>query len=104
MVASFFVPGGAANSGWTSYVPLAVFATTGQTFWLIGIFLIALSSMLGAINVLVTIVQYRRPGMTWDKLPFFVWSQLVTALLLLLAFPALQAAAIFQVMDRLAGT
>ncbi len=104
MVASFFVEGGAPNSGWTSYVPLAVLASAGQNFWLVGIFLIGLSSTLGAINMLVTIVQGRAPGMTWMKLPFFVWSQLVTALLLLLAFPALQAAAIFQLMDRVAGT
>ena len=104
MVASFFVEGGAPNSGWTSYVPLSVIATAGQSFWLVGIFLVGLSSTLGAINVLVTIVQCRAPGVTFAKLPFFVWSQLVTALLLLLAFPALQAAAIFQLMDRLAGT
>jgi len=104
MAASFFVEGGAANSGWTSYVPMAVMATAGQDFWLVGIFLVGLSSMLGAINVIATIVQGRRKGMTWAKLPFFVWSQLVTALLLLLAFPALQAAAILQLMDRLAGT
>jgi cytochrome c oxidase subunit 1 len=104
MLASFFVEGGAPNSGWTSYVPLAVIASAGQNFWLVGIFLVGLSSTLGAINMLATIVQGRAPGMTWMKLPFFVWSQLVTALLLLLAFPALQAAAIFQLMDRLAGT
>jgi len=104
MLASFFVEGGAANSGWTSYVPLAVIATAGQNFWLAGIILIGMSSMLGAINMLVTIVQGRAPGLTWMKLPFFVWSQLVTALLLLLAFPALQAAAVLQLMDRLAGT
>ena len=104
MVASFFVEGGAANSGWTSYVPLSVIATAGQNFWLVGIFLVGLSSTLGAINVLITVVQCRAPGVTFGKLPFFVWSQLVTALLLLLAFPALQAAAIFQLMDRLAGT
>jgi len=104
MLASFFIEGGAANSGWTSYAPLAVIASAGQNFWLAGIILIGLSSTLGAINMLVTIVQGRAPGMTWMKLPFFVWSQLVTALLLLLAFPALQAAAVFQLMDRLAGT
>ena len=104
MIASFFVDGGAPNSGWTSYVPLAVLATAGQNFWLSGIILIGLSSTLGAINMLVTIVQGRAPGIRWMKLPFFVWSQLVTALLLLLAFPALQAAAIFQLMDRVAGT
>jgi cytochrome c oxidase subunit 1 len=104
MVASFFVEGGAARSGWTSYAPLAVIESTGQSFWLAGIFLIGLSSALNAINVIVTIVRCRAGGMTLMKLPFFVWSQLVTALLLLLAFPALQAAAIFQLMDRVAGT
>ncbi len=104
MVASFFVEGGAANSGWTSYAPLAVIATTGQNYWLVGIFLLGLSSALNAINVLVTIVQCRAAGVTWTNLPFFGWSQRVTALLLLLAFPALQAAAIFQLMDRVAGT
>jgi cytochrome c oxidase subunit 1 len=104
MVASFFVEGGAANSGWTSYPPLAVFATPGQNYWLIGIFLLGVSSALNAINVLVTVVQCRGDGVAWTRLPFFVWSQLVTALLLLLAFPALQAAAIFQLMDRVAGT
>ena len=104
MVASFFVEGGAANSGWTSYAPLAVIATPGQNYWLIGIFLLGVSSALNAINVLVTIVQGRGPGVNWLNLPFFVWSQLVTALLLLLAFPALQAAAVFQLMDRVAGT
>ena len=104
MVASFFVEGGAANSGWTSYAPLAVIATTGQNYWLAGIFVLGVSSALNAINVLVTIVQCRAPGVMWARLPFFVWSQLVTALLLLLAFPALQAAAIFQLMDRVAGT
>ena len=104
MLASFFVEGGAANSGWTSYAPLAVIATAGQNFWLVGIILLGLSSTLGAINMLATIVQGRAPGMTWLRLPFFVWSQLVTALLLLLAFPALQAAAVFQLMDRVAGT
>ena len=104
MVASFFVEGGAANSGWTSYPPLAVIATTGQNFWLVGIFLIGVSSTLNAINMIVTIVQCRAAGVTFARMPFFVWSQLVTALLLLLAFPALQAASIFQLMDRTVGT
>jgi len=104
MVASFFVEGGAANSGWTSYAPLAVIATTGQNFWLVGIFLIGVSSALNAINMIVTIVQCRAAGLTVARLPFFVWSQLITALLLLLAFPALQAAAVLQLLDRTAGT
>ena len=104
MLSSFFLPGGAASSGWTSYAPLAVTATTGQTFWLIGMIFLIASSLLGAINFIVTIVHLRAEGLTFFRLPFFVWSQLVTAFLLLLAFPALQAAAIFQLMDRLAGT
>jgi cytochrome c oxidase subunit 1 len=104
MLASFFGPGGAANSGWTSYPPLSVFATRGQDLWLIGIFLFGVSSTLNAINVIATVVQLRAEGLTFMRLPFFVWSQLITALLLLLAFPALQAAAIFQLMDRVVGT
>ncbi len=104
MLASFFVPGGAANSGWTSYPPLADIATSGQTWWLAGILLISISSLLGSVNMITTIVQLRAPGLTWFRLPFFVWAQLVTAFLLLLAFPALQAAALLQGMDRVAGT
>ena len=105
MLASFFVPGGAANNGWTSYAPLSDLAPGhGQTFWLIGMLLLIFSSLLGALNFIATIVQLRAPGMTWFRLPFFVWAQLITAFLLLLAFPALQAAAVLQGMDRLAGT
>ena len=104
MLASFFMPGGAASSGWTSYPPLADIATTGQTYWLFGMIFLIASSLLGGINFIVTIVHLRAEGLTFFRLPFFVWSQLVTAFLLVLAFPALQAAAIFQLMDRLAGT
>ena len=104
MIVSFFLPGGAANSGWTSYAPLAVIATVGQTAWLFGMFLLIVSSLVGSINIIVTILQLRAPGLTMMRLPFFVWAQLVTAFLLLLAFPPLQAAAVLQLMDRLAGT
>ena len=105
MLASFFLPAGAANSGWTAYPPLAVLAVGhGQTAWLIGMFLLICSSLVGSINSIVTIVQLRAPGMTWMRLPFFIWAQLVTAFLLLLAFPPLQGAAVLQLMDRLAGT
>ena len=104
MLASFFAPGGAPMSGWTSYVPLADFAPSGQTFWLFGMLCLIFSSLLGALNFITTIVQLRAPGLTWFRLPFFVWAQFITAFLLLLAFPALQAAAVLQGMDRLAGT
>ena len=105
MLASFLVPGGAANNGWTSYAPLSDLAPGhGQTFWLIGMAFLINSSLLGALNFIATIVQLRAPGMTWFRLPFFVWSQLVTAFLLLLAFPPLEGAAVLQAMDRLART
>jgi cytochrome c oxidase subunit I len=104
MLVSFFVPGGAPNSGWTSYPPLADFATLGQTFWLVGMFLLIVSALFGSVNTITTIVQLRAPGLTWFRLPFFVWAQLVTAFLLLLAFPPLQGAAILQFADRVLGT
>ena len=104
MFASFFVPGGAANSGWTSYAPLSVIATTGQTLWLVGMIFLITSSLLGSVNFIVTTIQLRAPGLSFMRLPFFVWAQLVTAFLLLLAFPPLEAAGVLQLMDRVAGT
>src|SRR5205085_12483161 len=104
MLASFFVPGGTANSGWTSYPPLSVIATQGQTFWLIGMVFLITSSLLGSVNFIVTIIQLRAKGMTFMRLPFFVWAQFVTGFLLLLAFPPLEAAGVLQVMDKVAGT
>ncbi|MBI2060933.1 MAG: cbb3-type cytochrome c oxidase subunit I [Nitrospirae bacterium] len=104
MFASFFVPGGAAQSGWTSYPPLSDIAPMGQTIWLVGMLFLIVSSLLGAINFITTILQLRAPGLTFMRFPFFVWAQFVTAFLLLLGFPPLQAAGIFQLMDRLAGT
>ncbi len=104
MLASFFVPGGAAQSGWTSYPPLSIIASNGQTMWLIGMAFLIKSSLLGSVNFIVTTVQLRVNGLSFSRLPFFVWSQFVTSFLLLLAFPPLFAAAILQLMDRLAGT
>ncbi len=104
MFASFFVPGGAANSGWTSYAPLSVIATQGQTWWLIGMLFLIASSLLGSVNFIVTTLQLRAPGLSFMRLPFFVWAQLVTSFLLLLAFPPLQAAGVLQLMDRVAET
>ncbi len=104
MLASFFLPGGAASSGWTSYPPLSNFATVGQTAWLIGMVFLITSSLLGAVNFICTIFQLRAPGMTWMRLPFFTWAQLVTSFLLLLAFPPLEAAGVMQLMDRIFHT
>jgi len=115
MVASFFLPSGAAQTGWTMYSPLATTTQmegegfweifwTGQTQWLFAMVLLISSSLLGAVNFITTIINLRAKGMTWMRMPFFCWAMLVTAFLLLLAFPPLEVAAIMQVMDRLAGT
>jgi cytochrome c oxidase subunit 1 len=113
MVISFFVPGGAAKTGWTAYTPLSVISDTGpghhvimngQTLWLIGFIFLITSSLLGSVNFITTIIQLRAKGLTWMRLPFFVWAQFITAFLLLLAFPPLEAAAVMQLMDRLAAT
>src|SRR5213078_2025117 len=89
--------------------PLAPIADTahvfnGQTFWIIGMVFLITSSLLGAVNFIATIIQLRAPGMTWMRLPFVVWAQFVTAFLLLLAFPPLEAAAVMQLADNLLGT
>ncbi len=113
MLISLFVPGGAAKSGWTSYPPLANIADigpgqslwwNGQTLWLIGMTFNITSSLLGSVNVIATIIQLRAPGLSWLRLPIFVWAQFITAFLLLLAFPPLESAAFMQLMDRVAGT
>ncbi len=104
MLSSFLAPGGAPNSGWTSYPPLSIIATHGQTIWILGMIFLITSSLLGSCNFIVTIFQLRAKGLTFMRLPFFVWAQLITSFLLLLAFPPLEAAAVLQLMDRVAGT
>jgi cytochrome c oxidase subunit 1 len=108
MLASFFIPGGAAKAGWTSYSPLATVGDMhrpdGQTFWIIGMVCLINSSLLGAVNFITTIIQLRAKGLNWFRLPFFVWAQFVTAFLLLLAFPPLEAAGVLQLADNLLGT
>jgi cytochrome c oxidase subunit 1 len=105
MLASFFPATGAAQSGWTSYAPLSVItATSGQTFWLVGMIFLITSSLLGSLNFITTIVQLRARGLSYMRLPFFVWAQFVTSFLLLLAFPPLEAAGVLQLMDKVAGT
>ncbi len=120
MVASFFVPGSAAQSGWTNYPPLAGIAnfpgtlsadgdmlgvwTNGGTLWLLGMVFNITGSLLGSINFITTIVQLRAPGMTWGRLPFFCWAQFITAYLLVLAFPPLESAAVMNLFDRVFGS
>lgn len=104
ILGTFFTELGPAASGWTSYAPLSVIEKSSQSLWLIGIVFVYVASLLLAINLIATIVQLRAPGMFWMRLPFFVWAQLVTSLLLLLAFPPLAAAGAMQLSDRVLGS
>jgi cytochrome c oxidase subunit 1 len=102
MIASFFV--GAAESGWTAYVPLSVTAPMGQTVWAVSVVLLGFSSIFGAINFVTTVLTMRAEGMGFWDLPLFVWGMLATALMVLLATPVLTAGLVLIAMDRLAGT
>jgi cytochrome c oxidase subunit 1 len=102
MIGSFFV--GAAESGWTAYVPLSIEAPSGQTLWAVSVILLGTSSMLGAINFLTTIVTMRTEGMAFMRLPLFVWSMIATSLLALLATPVLTVGLVLIALDRVVGT
>ena len=107
MYVSFFVPGGAARGGWWSYPPLSTFQFMGghgEDLWILAIVLLGISSVTGAINFLVTIADMRAPGMTWFRVPLFVWSWFVTATMLLVALPVLSGTLIMLLSDRLFGT
>ncbi len=102
MIGSFFV--GAAESGWTAYVPLSVEAPAGQTLWAVSVILLGTSSILGAINFLTTITTMRAKGMSFMRLPLFVWGMIATSLLALLATPVLTSGLVLIALDRTAGT
>ena len=108
LYASFpFGMGDLPAGGWTSYVPLTTAKFSpglGQTFWVLAIQLIGLSSILGALNFIVTIFTLRAPGMTFSRIPLFVWAQLVTAFLTVLAVPFITVAVTFLLFDRVFGT
>ncbi len=109
MLAGFFVPGGHAAAGWTSYAPLSAVPTYtgtnwGQNLWCISLIVLAASSMMGAINYITTVINMRAPGMTLFRMPLVVWSLFITAILLLLALPVLTSAAAMLLFDRTLGT
>src|SRR5689334_1147098 len=107
LYASWFSAGGAARAGWYSYPPLSELAFEpgkGQDLWILAIHLTTISSILGAINFIVTIHNMRAPGMTWMRLPLFVWSIEVYAVLILIALTELAAALTMLLLDRNAGT
>ncbi len=107
---SFFVEGGSAEAGWTSYPVLTVarWATpgslNGQTFWLMALLCAGISSLTGSINYITTIVMLRAPGMRMFRMPMTVWAMFITALLQAFALPVLTSALIMQTLDRVAGT
>jgi cytochrome c oxidase subunit 1 len=109
MLAGFFVPGGHAASGWTAYAPLSAVpayqgVNWGQNLWLMSLFALGVSSMMGSINYITTVINMRAPGMTLFRMPLVVWSLFITAVLLLLALPVLTSAAAMLLFDRTLGT
>jgi cytochrome c oxidase subunit 1 len=109
MMAGFFVPGGHAAAGWTSYAPLSANPQYtgvywGQNLWCISILVLGVSSLMGSINYITTIINMRAPGMQFFRLPLTIWSLFIVAILLLLALPVLSAALGLLLLDRMAGT
>jgi cytochrome c oxidase subunit I len=103
LLGSFLTDSGAASSGWTGYTPLSRIEGSpgsGQDLWILALHLTSLSSIAGAINFLVTIHNMRSPGMTWMRIPLFVWSIEAYAVLLVLALPAISAAVTLLLLDR----
>jgi cytochrome c oxidase subunit I len=105
LLLSFFAAGGAAKSGWTAYPPLSLQdAGNGQDLWILGLHILTLSSLAGAINFVVTIVNMRTQGMSWTRMPLFIWAIGTYALMLLAVLPALSAGLTLLLLDRQAGT
>src|SRR5688572_29636324 len=109
MLTGFFVPGGHAAAGWTSYAPLSSVVeftgvNWGQNLWCISLFILGISSMMGSINYITTVINMRAPGMTLFRMPLVIWSLFITAILLLLALPVLTSAVAMLLFDRTLGT
>jgi cytochrome c oxidase subunit I len=109
LLVSFFLPSGAAQAGWWSYPPVSLqnpsgHFLNGELFWLLSIALLGISSIMGGVNFVTTIVWMRAPGMTFFRLPIFVWTVLSAQLLQLFCLPALTGAAILLFFDLSFGT
>ena len=104
LTGSFFVPGGAPGVGWTLYAPLTLQQGMGMDMVIFAIHLMGASSIMGSINIIVTILNLRAPGMTLMKMPLFVWTWLITAYLLLAIMPVLAGAVTMTLTDRHFGT
>ena len=102
---SWFAAEGAPKTGWTAYPPLSVeIGGSGQDLWILSLHLLSISSLAGAINILVTIHNLRTAGMTWTRIPLFVWSVEVFAWLIVIVTPTLAAGLTLLLFDRQLGT
>jgi cytochrome c oxidase subunit 1 len=104
LLISLFVPGGAPAGGWTLYPPLSAQAGMGMDLAIFSIHLLGLSSIMGSINIITTILNMRAPGMTLLRMPLFAWTSLVTAYLLIAVAPVLAGAVTMLLTDRHFGT
>ncbi|SAK61083.1 cytochrome-c oxidase [Caballeronia arationis] len=104
LVGSFFTPGGATAAGWTLYAPLSTQMGPGMDFAIFAVHLMGASSIMGGINIVVTILNMRAPGMTLMKMPMFAWTWLITAYLLIAVMPVLAGAITMVLFDRHFGT
>ena len=110
MTMSLFVEAGPASAGWTIYPPLSALPQAisgsglGMTLWLISMVLFIASALLGGINYVVTILNMRTKGMSMTRLPLTIWAFFITAILGILSFPVLFAAALLLLFDRSFGT
>jgi len=105
-VGGFLTPGGAASFGWFAYTPLSDAVRSpgvGGDMWIMGLWLAGLGTILGAVNFITTIICMRAPGMTMFRMPLFVWTVLITSLLVLIAFPVLAGALLSLEADRQLG-
>src|SRR6266516_1374457 len=101
--AGFVTPGGAADAGWTLYAPLNSQMNSpgaGTDLWIMGLAIAGLSTILGGVNMITTVITLRCPGMTMFRMPIFTWNIMVTSVMVLLAFPILTAALLVLWADR----
>ena len=105
LLASLFMPGGGPAFGWTFYAPLSTtYSNDNTALFVFAVHIMGISSIMGAINVIVTIVNLRAPSMTWMKLPLFVWTWLITAFLLIAVMPVLAGAVTMVLTDKYFAT
>lgn len=105
LISTLFMSGGGPNFGWTFYAPLSTkYGPPSTDFFIFSIHLMGISSILGSINIIATVLNLRAPGMTLMKMPMFVWTWLITAFLLIAVMPVLAATVTMMLTDRHLGT